>query len=119
MFYANIVADNLTIFLPGGPTKGLSVIIAWINLDFGIETCFYNGMNAQQNMAAVCVPCMYLGASRTNDSHFSQKFANLFGSNPVSVLATLILLSYAKVIRTLATVGSFVDLQYEDHSRRV
>ena len=38
-------------------------------------------------------------------SHFSQKFANLLCSNPVSLLATLILLSYTKVLRTLiATV---------------
>ena len=37
-------------------------------------------------------------------SHFSQRFANLLGNNPVSVLATLILLSCAKILRTLITV---------------
>ena len=26
----------------------LSVFIAWINLDFGIETCFYSGMDTYQ-----------------------------------------------------------------------
>ena len=122
VFYANIVADNLTIFLPGEPTNGLAVFIAWINLDFGIETCFYDGMDAHSKTWLQFVFPVYiwvLVGLMILVSHFSQRFANLLGSNPVSVLATLILLSYAKVLRTLATVGSFADLQYEDHSRRV
>ena len=44
VFYANIVGSNHTIFLQGECT-GASCI-AWLNLDFGIETCFYNGMDA-------------------------------------------------------------------------
>ena len=46
VFYANIVGPNCTIFLPAGSTDALSVFIAWLNLDFGIETCFYNGLDA-------------------------------------------------------------------------
>ena len=41
VFYANIVGVNRTIFLPVESTDALSVFIAWLNLDFGIETCFY------------------------------------------------------------------------------
>ena len=37
-------------------------------------------------------------------SHFSQRFARLLGNNPVSVLATLILLSYTKILHTLIAV---------------
>ena len=46
VFYANIVGVNRTIFLPVISTDAFSVFIAWLNLDFGIETCFYNGMDA-------------------------------------------------------------------------
>ena len=46
VFYANIVGANRTIFLPVESTDPLSVFIAWLNLDFGIETCFFDGMNA-------------------------------------------------------------------------
>ena len=46
VFYANIVGINRAIFLPVESTDALSVFIAWLNLDFGIETCFYNGMDA-------------------------------------------------------------------------
>ena len=44
VLYANIVGANRTIFLPA--STPLSVFIAWLNLDFGIETCFYNGLDA-------------------------------------------------------------------------
>ena len=46
VFYVNIVGANHTMFLPVESTNALSVFIAWLNLDFGIETCFYNGMDA-------------------------------------------------------------------------
>jgi len=46
VFYANIVGTNQTIFLPVESTDAFSVFIAWLNLDFGIETCFYDGMDA-------------------------------------------------------------------------
>ena len=46
VFYANIVGPNRIIFLPAGSTDALSVFIAWLNLDFGIETCLYKGMDA-------------------------------------------------------------------------
>ena len=36
--------------------------------------------------------------------HYSQRFANLLGNNPVSVLETLVLLSHAKILCTLITV---------------
>ena len=45
-------------------------------------------------------------------SIYFQRFANLFGSNPVSILAILILLSYAKVLRTLITAVYTTYLEY-------
>ena len=47
VFYANIVRANQAIFFPPNKTNSfLSWFIAWINLDLGIETCFYNGLDA-------------------------------------------------------------------------
>ena len=48
-------------------------------------------------------------------SHFSKWFANLLGSNPVSVLATLILLSYAKVLSLSFTA---VYITYLEHPNK-
>ena len=42
VFYANIVGVNRTIFLPADSTVAFSMFIAWLNLDFSIETCFYD-----------------------------------------------------------------------------
>ena len=50
IFYANIVQANKTTFFPVSATVPithmLSVFISWVNLDLGIETCFYKGMDA-------------------------------------------------------------------------
>ena len=121
VFYANIVGPNRTVFLPVESTNAFSVFIAWLNLDFGIETCFYNGMDASSKTWLQFVFPVYiwvLVGLVILVSHFSQRFTNLLGSNPVSVLATLILLSYTKVLRTLISASSFTDLDYPNNSIR-
>ena len=46
IFYANIVQMNKTTFFTGESSRdSIAVFIAWLNLDLGIETCFYNGMS--------------------------------------------------------------------------
>ena len=115
VFYANIVGVNRTIFLPVKSTDALSVLIAWLNLDFGIKTCFYDGLNAYGKTWLQFVFPAYLWllvGLMILVSHFSQRFANLLGNNPVSVLATLILLSYAKILRTLITAVYVSYLKY-------
>ena len=121
VFYANIVGPNRTLFLPAGSTNAFSVFIAWLNLDFGIETCFYNGLDAYNKTWLQFVFPVYiwvLVVLMIFVSHYSQRFTNILGSNPVSVLATLILLSYTKVLRTLISEGSYADLDYPDNSTR-
>ena len=116
VFYANIVGVNRTIFLP---TDVLPIFIAWINLDFGIETCLYHGLDAYGNTWLQFLFPLYiwvLVGLMVLISNLSQRFANLLGNNPVSVLATLILLSYTKILRTLIAVVSFTNLKYpQDH----
>ena len=46
IFDANIVAVNRAVFFPPNETNILTVFIAWLNLDLGIETCFTDGMDA-------------------------------------------------------------------------
>ena len=122
VFYANIVGANRTIFLPVESTNGFSVFIAWLNLDFGIETCFYDGMDAYSKTWLQFVFPVYiwlLVGLMVLVSHFSHRFANLLGNNPVSVLATLILLSYAKILRTLIGVFYITYLEYPTYNRMV
>ena len=45
VFYASIVGVNQKIFFPTGRKNILGILISWIRLDLGIETCFYDGMD--------------------------------------------------------------------------
>ena len=61
IFYANIVKGNEYIFLPQGQTNPLTHFIAWLNLDLGVETCFFQWpICLLQDMAAVCVSIVHL-----------------------------------------------------------
>ena len=122
VFYANIIGVNRNIFLPVECTNLFSIFIAWLNFDFGIETCFYNGMDAYSKTWLQFVFPVYiwvLVGLMILVSHFSHKFARLLGNNPVSVLATLILLSYTKILRTLIAVFYITYLEYPTYNRSV
>ena len=115
IFYANLVQVNSSIFYPPGTTNILTVFIAWINLDLGIETCFYSGMDAYAKTWLQFVFPVYvwvLVGLIILISHFSQRITKLLGSNPIAVLATLFLLSYAKVLRTVIAAFSVTYLRY-------
>ena len=45
IFYVNVVRANHAVFFPPGDRSVFSVFIAWLNLDLGIETCFYDGLD--------------------------------------------------------------------------
>ena len=122
VFYANIVGVNRTLFIPVESTDVLSVFIAWLNLDFGFETCFYKGMNAYSKTWLQFVFPVYIWVIVgliILASHFSHRFTKLLGNNPVSVLATLILLSYTKILRNLIAALYVTYLEYPTYNRGV
>ena len=98
----------------------MTIFIAWLNLDLGIETCFYDGMDTYGRVWLQFVFPVYvwmLVGLILLASHVLQRLAKCLGTNPLSVLATLFLLSYAKFLRTIITVMSFTFLDYPDGSR--
>ena len=122
VFYANIVGVNHAIFLPRESTNVLLLFISWLNLDFGIETCFYDGMDANSKAWLQFVFPVYilvLVGLIIILTQYSQRFANLLGNNPVSVLATLVLLSYTKILHTLITAINITYLEYPTYNRSV
>ena len=114
-FYANIVTVNQAILVPPDTFKGLSVFLSWLNLDFGIKTCFYNGMDQYAKVWLQFVfPCylLLLVIAIIVLCRYSIRASKLFGSNPVSVLATVILLSYTKILRNILAAFSYATLEY-------
>ena len=117
IFYANVIQANRSIFFPPGKTNILTIFIAWLNLDLGIESCFYDGMTTYAFTWLQFVFPFYillLIAVIIVASHYSSKFAKIFGNNPVAALATLILLSYSKILRVIILALSSATLEYPD-----
>ena len=120
IFYANIIAVNHSVLLPSGEQNVLTIFIAWLNLDLGIETCFYDGMDTYARtwlqFAFPLYVWVIVGAIIIF-SHYYGAVARMFGRNPIAVLATLFLLSYAKLLRTIIAVLSFTYLEYPDGAK--
>ena len=115
LLYANIAAANKAIFFPSNGTYPLTVFIAWLNLDLGIETCYYDGMDMYSLTWLQFIFPLYVWALVgiiIVVSHYSTTAAKFFGRNPVSVLATLFLFSYTKILKTIITSFSVSFLRY-------
>ena len=119
ILYVNIIQVSRPVFL----MNVLTVFVAWLNLDFGIQTCFYNGMDMYAKAWLQFVFPLYiwvLVAVMIILSHYYTTAARLVGQNAPKVLATLFLFSYAKLLRAVITVFSFTYLVYPDgHSKAV
>ena len=114
IFYANIFAMNsATFFSSHGHV--LTVFISWLNLDLGIETCFYNSMDAYAKTWLQFAFPFYVWALVgiiILISHYSSRVATILGTNPIAVLATLFLLSYTKILRAVVAALSYTLLEY-------
>ena len=91
----HINGPDCTIFLPVESCfLAFLIFIAWLTLiDFGIQTCFYNGMDAYSKTWLQFVLPVYilvLADFMIMINHFVHvdTFAKLLGNNSVSVLAT-------------------------------
>ena len=108
IFYANIVSINDSVFLVNDNVfKPLRVFISFTNLDLGIETCFYNGLDSYAKMWLQLFFPSYLiiiAVSIIIASRYSSRILRLTYSRSLPVLATLFLLSYTGVLRVVLTV---------------
>ena len=121
IFYSHIIYLNLDSFLRVTSTsplqnvvRSLSTFQAWTNLDFGITTCFFHGYNAYTSTWMGFVFPVYIWLLIlliVIISKYSSRVSKLTGSNTVPVLATLLLLSYTKVIRTSVDIFYSVKLR--------
>ena len=114
IFYANILSFSGLLDHPVCAVHPfLRVFISWINLDLGIEVCFYSGMNVYQKTWLQFVFPFYiwfLVGVIILVCHYSVNATKLMGKRNMEVLATLFLLSYAKLLKTIITALSFTDI---------
>ena len=112
LLYANLIRINDTVFFPNrrGYSYLLSILIAWINLDWGIDTCFYNGMDSYaktwlQFVFPISLIGMVILAAR-----YSTSASKLFRFNAVPVMSTLVLLSCSNILQIIITIFSPASL---------
>ena len=122
IFYANIMAANKSAFFSTSEVSFASVFISWFNFDLGFDTCFYDGMDTYVKtwlQLAFPVYIFVLVAVIIKLSYHFTAFGRLIGrKDPVATLATLVLLSYTKLLQTIITVLSPATLNYPDGSKR-
>ena len=123
IFYANILVASRSIFIPFDTPKIFIVFVSWINLDLGIETCFYNGMDSYAKvLLQLAFPAyiILITIMIIIISEYSIRFSTLIGKkDPVATLCTLILLTYCKLIRTIIASLQFTYLNYPDGSSEI
>ena len=116
IFYANIVEAYKSTFFPSSKVNFASTVISWLNLELGFDVCLFDGMDKYTKTWLQLVFPMYViflvGVIIFTSQH-STRFSQLVGKkNPVATLATLVLLSYAKLLQIVITALSFATLEY-------
>ena len=130
IFYANVVEVNSSIFFSQPSLKPLQILISFINLDLGFPLCFYNGMDDAAKMGLqfvfpayllvitmiVIMACRYFlqqTAGQSISNLYLNKFSHFVGTRAVSVLATLIYLSYSKLLRTVIDIFTYATVKVD------
>ena len=119
IFYANILIVNSTIFFSQSHLAPLEIIVSFVNLDLGFPLCFYDEMDDVTKTGLQFVFPVYLNVisltivltshyclswSSARAVSYTHKMRQFIGKRTVNVLATLIYLSYSKVLRTVIDI---------------
>ena len=101
----NIISINYCVFFPQCNIGNyINVFVSLANLDLGIPTCFYNGMDDYAKMWLQLAFPGYLATLLIIASRHSTTIQRITARRALPVLATLFLLSYTKVLRTVSSV---------------
>ena len=120
--YGLIIYSNLLPANYFSQPSVLTAFISWVNLDLGIETCFYNGMSSQAKVLLQLVFPAYLFLLIFLIiilCRYSNFFATLLSNrNPVAALCTLIFLSYSKLLQFIIAALQSTVLKFPDGSKQ-
>ena len=123
IFYANIINADTNTFLPFHGPNLITVFLAWLNLELGIDTCFFHGMDAFWKTLLQIIFPLYLITLVVLIIVISERytwFARLFEKkDPVATLATVVLMSYVKLLHLIIATISFIVLTYPDRSIQI
>ena len=105
ILFVNIIGINASVLIQEFTPAYILTSLA--NLDLGIPTCFYNGMDDYAKMwlqLAFPFYLIFIATLLIITSRYSTTIQRLTARRALSVLATLFLLSYAKILHTVSIV---------------
>ena len=118
IFFCNVMSINETLFFDPSRFSFIRLFISVINLDLGFEMCFYREMSQIGKIGLQFVFPIYLWLLMfiiiMVGKHYIRSRKSTYSAVPV--LATLILLSYSKILRTTISVFSSVNVHYSTYS---
>ena len=121
LFYANILYSNRELFRFTG-TNFFTVAISVVNLDIGLNSCFYNGMDTYaKTWLQLCIPqsLWLLIAIIIFLSNRYDRVAKLVGKNSAKILATLIEFTFNRTLQACVIIFSCTSLDYPSHNGTV
>ena len=118
IFFCNVISINERLFFNTEDSQFIFLRVAFsiINLDLGFEMCFYHEMSEIVKTGLQFVFPVYLWFLVTViiilGKFYYQQQQSTSRATSVPVLATLIYLSYSKLLRTAVSVFTSVTIQY-------
>ena len=120
IFYANVIAASTSSYFTFSESPFPAVFISWLNLDIGINVCFIDGLDAYtKTWLELAFPAYIISLVVVVIvvSEYSPRFAKLVGKrDPVATLATLVLLSYTKLLSTSFLLISYARIDYPNQT---
>ena len=113
LFYANIIKLNKSVLFSNKEMPVLNQFIAWLNIDLGIETCFFNGLNGYRKTWLQFAFSLSLITGLIICCRYSGKLSRLCGNNVVPVLSTLIFMAHSKLLITIKNAVMLSRVQCE------
>jgi len=105
LLYVNIAGINSTVLFQ--TFTPVYIFTSLANLDLGIQTCFYDGMDDYAKIwlqLAFPFYLIFIATSLIITSRYSSTIQTLTARRALPVLATLFLLSYVKILHTVSSV---------------
>lgn len=121
IFYAAFLHLNRDSFFPNYDNSNFLVLfISWLNLDFGFNVCFYDGLTSYAKVWLQFLFPVYLYIIEIIvivSSYRSSKLARVTGARKrVKIMSTVFLLGYMKLLRAVLAVFPYAKVQSPNSS---
>ncbi|XP_065915609.1 uncharacterized protein [Dysidea avara] len=117
IFFCNAISINEQLFFNVEISRFsfVRVFISLINLDLGFSLCFYDGMTQLAKSGLQFVFPVYLWLLMIIIVFTQKRIAVQTDLHTVQVFATLLLLSYAKVLRAVISILAYRNISSSNH----